>query len=137
MIRGITWTHIQSVLNHSGPSEVPYSAKQELVRNFFCCFLHLTSSSTYIFKFLIIFYCILVHVEYLWIFKGSLPLYLSRMIKQSLFPGYNLAGKKADVQSEVYEGEMNAMAVVHRDSKLIVGKQQSFTFYVAIPVMQF
>ena len=29
MIRGITWTHIQSIWNHSGPSEVP----------FFCCFL--------------------------------------------------------------------------------------------------
>ena len=27
MIRGIPWTHIQSVWNHSGPSEVPYSAK--------------------------------------------------------------------------------------------------------------
>ena len=28
MIRGITWTHIQSIWNHSGPSEVPYSANQ-------------------------------------------------------------------------------------------------------------
>ena len=30
MIRGmgITWTHIQSVWNHSGPSEGPYSANQ-------------------------------------------------------------------------------------------------------------
>ena len=36
--------------------------------------------------------------------------------------GYNLAGKKPDMQSEVYEGAMNCMAVVHRDSKLIVGK---------------
>ena len=44
MIRGITWTHIQSVWNHSGPSEVPYSAKQSLVRNFFCCFLQQTGS---------------------------------------------------------------------------------------------
>ena len=35
MIRGITWTHIQSVWNHSGPSEVPYSTNQSLVRNFF------------------------------------------------------------------------------------------------------
>ena len=40
-----------------------------------------------------------------------------------------MAGKKADVQSEVYEGEMNAMAVVHRDSKLIVGKYIVF-FYI-------
>ena len=28
MIKRITWTHIQSVWNHSGPSEVPYSANQ-------------------------------------------------------------------------------------------------------------
>ena len=28
MIRGITWTHIQSASNHSGPSEVRYSAIQ-------------------------------------------------------------------------------------------------------------
>ena len=28
MISGITWTHIQSVWNNSGPSEVPYSANQ-------------------------------------------------------------------------------------------------------------
>ena len=27
MIRGITWTHIQSVWNHSGPSEVPLFRK--------------------------------------------------------------------------------------------------------------
>ena len=40
-----------------------------------------------------------------------------------------MAGKKADVQSEVYEGEMNAMAVVHRDSKLIVGNKVFFNFY--------
>ena len=41
-----------------------------------------------------------------------------------------MAGKKADVQSEVYEGEMNAMAVVHRDSKLIVGNRVVFfNFY--------
>ena len=26
-MRGITWTHKQSVWNHSGPSEVPYSSK--------------------------------------------------------------------------------------------------------------
>ena len=37
-----------------------------------------------------------------------------------------MAGKKADIQSEVYEGEMNAMAVVHRESKLIVGKKFDF-----------
>ena len=29
MIRGITWTHIQSVWNHSGPSEEPYSATSQ------------------------------------------------------------------------------------------------------------
>ena len=29
------------------------------------------------------------------------------------------------MQSEVYEGAMNCMAVVHRDSKLIVGKNLS------------
>ena len=28
MIRGIPWTHIQLVWNHSDPSEVPYSANQ-------------------------------------------------------------------------------------------------------------
>ena len=44
MIRGITWNHTQSVQNHSGPSEVPYSANQYLVRNFFYCFLQQTGS---------------------------------------------------------------------------------------------
>ena len=28
MISGITWTYIQSIWNHSGPSEVPHSANQ-------------------------------------------------------------------------------------------------------------
>ena len=41
MIRGITGTHIQSVWNHSGPSEVPYSGQK-----LFCCFLQETGSST-------------------------------------------------------------------------------------------
>ena len=45
MARGITWTHIQSVWNHSGPSKVPYSSNQYLVRNFFFCFLQKTGSS--------------------------------------------------------------------------------------------
>ena len=27
MIKGVTWTRIQSVWNYSGPSEVPYSEK--------------------------------------------------------------------------------------------------------------
>lgn len=34
---------------------------------------------------------------------------------------YNLRGKKSDVQSEFYEGEMNCLAVVHHDSKLVCG----------------
>ena len=46
MIRVITWTHIPSVWNHSGPSEVPYSANQLLVRNIFFCFLQQTDSNT-------------------------------------------------------------------------------------------
>jgi hypothetical protein len=32
-----------------------------------------------------------------------------------------LAGKKADLQSEVYAGDMNCMGIVHRNSKLVVG----------------
>ena len=39
-----------------------------------------------------------------------------------IIQGYNLAGKRADVQSEMYHGEMNCMGVVHRDSKLVVSK---------------
>ena len=31
MIRGITWTQFQSVWNHSGPSEVLYSANQFII----------------------------------------------------------------------------------------------------------
>ena len=38
MIKGITWTHIQSVWNYSGPSEVPYFPNQLLVMNFFVVF---------------------------------------------------------------------------------------------------
>ena len=38
-----------------------------------------------------------------------------------LIQGYNLSGKKPDVQSEMYEGEMNTMGIVHRNSKLVVG----------------
>jgi len=53
--------------------------------------------------------------------KNQDPNYLVASSAEGVIQGYNLAGKKADVQSEVYEGEMNAMAVVHRDSKLIVG----------------
>ncbi|XP_059080515.1 WD repeat-containing protein 55 homolog [Tigriopus californicus] len=34
---------------------------------------------------------------------------------------YNVRGKKSDVQSEFYEGEMNCLAVVHHDSKLVCG----------------
>ena len=37
---------MQSVWNHSDPSEVPYSANQELFRNFFCCFLQQTGSNS-------------------------------------------------------------------------------------------
>ena len=34
MIRGITWTHMQSVWNHPGLSEVPFSANQYTVMRF-------------------------------------------------------------------------------------------------------
>jgi len=49
------------------------------------------------------------------------PNYLVASSGEGIIQGYNLAGKKPDMQSEVYEGAMNCMAVVHRDSKLIVG----------------
>ena len=35
--------------------------------------------------------------------------------------GFNLRGKKAELQSELYEGEMNCLGMVHRDSKLVCG----------------
>ena len=35
MISGITWTHIKSVWNHSGPLEVPYFANQNWSGTFF------------------------------------------------------------------------------------------------------
>ena len=51
LIRGITWTHMNLVWNHSDPSEdpfswksMPYSANQSLARNFFLCFLQQTGS---------------------------------------------------------------------------------------------
>lgn len=34
---------------------------------------------------------------------------------------YNLRGRKPDLQSEVYEGEMNSLGIVHKDSKLVAG----------------
>ena len=34
---------------------------------------------------------------------------------------FNIRGKKADAQSEVYEGEMNCLGVVHHDAKLVAG----------------
>jgi WD40 repeat protein len=34
---------------------------------------------------------------------------------------FNLRGKRPDTQSEVYGGEMNCLALVHHDSKLVVG----------------
>ena len=34
---------------------------------------------------------------------------------------YNVRGRRSDLQSEVYEGELNCMGVVHRASKLVVG----------------
>ena len=37
--------HPGSILYHSESSEVSYYTNQELVRNFFCCFLHQTGSS--------------------------------------------------------------------------------------------
>ena len=46
---------------------------------------------------------------------------ISLFLILGIIQGYNLAGKKADIQSEVYEGEMNTMGIVHRDSKLVVG----------------
>ena len=48
MISGITWTHVQSVWNHSGPSEVLYSLNQYLASNFFSGFLLQTGSKTII-----------------------------------------------------------------------------------------
>ena len=42
MILGLTWIHLESVWNPSGPSEVPYSTNHQLVRNYFCCFLQQT-----------------------------------------------------------------------------------------------
>ena len=45
MTRGITWTHIQSVWNHSGPPEVPYYILQNSNwSGTFCCFLQQTAS---------------------------------------------------------------------------------------------
>ena len=49
------------------------------------------------------------------------PNYMIASSAEGLIQGFNLSGKKPDVQSEVYEGEMNSMAIVHRDSKLVVG----------------
>ena len=34
---------------------------------------------------------------------------------------FNLRGKRADTQSEVYEGEFNCLGLVHHDSKLVAG----------------
>eukprot|EP00095_Tigriopus_kingsejongensis_P004957 maker-scaffold96_size378025-snap-gene-0.18 protein:Tk04957 transcript:maker-scaffold96_size378025-snap-gene-0.18-mRNA-1 annotation:"wd repeat-containing protein 55" len=34
---------------------------------------------------------------------------------------FNLRGKKSEMQSEFYEGEMNCLGVVHHDSKLVCG----------------
>ena len=31
---------------------------------------------------------------------------------------FNIRGKKPDAQSEVYEGEMNCLGLVHHDAKL-------------------
>ena len=39
------------------------------------------------------------------------PNYLIASSAEGLIQGYNLAGKKADVQSEIYEGEMNTMGI--------------------------
>ena len=46
----ITWFHIQSVWNHSGPSEVPYPTNKLVVRNFFCYFLQQTGSRLVVLK---------------------------------------------------------------------------------------
>lgn len=40
---------------------------------------------------------------------------------EGLLQSYKLNGKKPDIQSEVYPGEMNCLAMVHRDSKLVGG----------------
>ena len=37
------------------------------------------------------------------------PNYVIASSAEGLIQGYNLAGKKADVQSELYEGEMNTL----------------------------
>ena len=48
MIRGITWTHIQSAWNHSGPSEVPQVfCKPVTGHELFFCFLQQTGSKNY------------------------------------------------------------------------------------------
>lgn len=40
---------------------------------------------------------------------------------EGLLQSYKLNGKKPDIQSEVYPGEMNCLAIVHRDAKLVSG----------------
>ena len=48
MISRITWTHMQSVWNHSGPSEVPYVFRKQVTgQELFSCFLQQTGSSKY------------------------------------------------------------------------------------------
>ena len=39
--------HLESILNHSEPLEIPYSPNQEVVMHFFCRFLQQTDSSLY------------------------------------------------------------------------------------------
>ena len=48
--------------------------------------------------------------------------------KSGVIQGYNLAGKKPDIQSVQYEGGLNTMGVVHRNSKLVVGCEDGKLF---------
>jgi len=40
---------------------------------------------------------------------------------EGLLQAFNMRGRRLDVQSEVYEGEINCLAGVHRDSKVVAG----------------
>ncbi len=52
--------------------------------------------------------------------KARLRCYITYFIL-GLLQTFNLRGKKADVQSEVYEGEMNCLESVRRGTKLVAG----------------
>ena len=50
--------------------------------------------------------------------KNQDPNYLIASSAEGLIQGYNLAGKKADVQSEVYGGEMNTMGIGNQNKNV-------------------